>query len=80
MKCLEKKKKDQVTEEGSNFADVFKNSLNENDMVTPENKEPHKRKRKSSLGLNQSRKKNDKYVNALMKENPQKYTEVYAYK
>ena len=55
MKHVEKKKKDQGFEEGNNFADVFKNSLNENDMVTPENKEPHKRKRKRSLlGLNQS--------------------------
>ena len=48
-------------------------------QFTPENKQPCKRERKkSSLGLNQSRKKNEKYVNTLMKENPQKYTQVYA--
>ena len=35
-----------------------------------------KRKR-SSLSLNQSHKKNEKYVNALMKENPEKYALVY---
>ena len=35
-----------------------------------------KRKR-SSLSLNQSHKKNEKYVNALMKENPEKYALMY---
>ena len=57
-----------------------KKSLQENVAVTPENNEPHKRKlKRSSLGLNQSRKKNEKYVNALMKENPEKYAQVYAH-
>ena len=41
--------------------------------------QPQKHKRKSSaLSLNQSRKKNEKYVNALVKENPEKYAQVYA--
>ena len=79
VKCVEKKMKEKMSEEGNNFDDVFKKSLQENVPVTPKNYQPHKRKRKrSSLGLNQSRKKNDKYVNALMKDNPEKYAQVYA--
>ena len=73
--------KEKMSEEGNNFDDVFKKSLRENVAITPENNEPCKRKRKrSSLGLNQSRKKNDKYVNTLMKDNPEKYAQVYTHK
>ena len=34
-------------------------------------------RKRSTLSLNQSRKKNEKYVNALMKENPEKYVQVH---
>ena len=76
---MEKRKKEENSVQRNDFGDVFKKSLQENVAVTPENNQPQKRKRKkSSLRLYQSRKKNEKYVNALMKENPQKYTQVYA--
>ena len=77
--CREKKSTENSAE-ANNYGDVFKKLLQEHVAVTPENNEPCKRKQKrSSLGLNQSRKKNEKYVNTLMKENPEKYAQVYGH-
>ena len=53
--------------------------MKENESSTAEKMEPWKCEGKTStLSLNQSRKKNEKYVNALMKENAEKYAQVHA--
>ena len=50
--------KNKMSGEANKFGDVLKKSLEENVSVTPENNVPCKRKRKrSSLGLNQSQEK-----------------------